>query len=326
MYDLVSLGEVMLRLSPPHYERFRQASTLDIHVCGAQFNVAADLALLGKKTAFLSKLPDNELGLRARDMCMQYGVDMSYVKFVPNTRVGVIYVEFAVEPRASLHIYDRQGSAASTMTVNDFTEDILRETRLAYVDGIFPALNSGCRETTLAFVQAAKRQGCKLCFDINYRESLWKLEEARGVYQQILRHVDILVTSRSVSELLFDYRGSDEDLMHRWHDDFGCGIVCLTSRESFGALRGGWKSMALHMDKAIYGRPFEFEIVDRFGTGDAFFAGFLYGYLERDVQFALDFGNAACAIAHTIQGDVAHVSVETVMKCLAEGYSATVRR
>lgn len=327
MYDLVCLGEMMLRLSPPRFERLRQAAALQARFCGAQFNVAADMALLGKRTAFLSRLPANELGLRALDEGRQYGIDMSHVPLVPESRIGVIYVEFAPEPREAVHIYDRERSAASGIKSSDFAwAEILRGARLAYVDGIFPALNADCREATLAFVAAAKAEGCTLCFDMNYRESLWQLDEARRVYRDLVSQVDILVTNRSVGELLCDYRGSDEDLLHRWHDDFGCRTVCLTLREKFGSSRGGWKSMALENGQVAVGRPFEFEIVDRFGTGDAFFAGFLCRYLDSDVQSALDFGNALCALSHTIEGDVAHTSREAVDQLVQQGYRASMRR
>ncbi|MBM4431596.1 MAG: sugar kinase [Chloroflexi bacterium] len=327
MYDLVSLGEVMLRLSPPRYERLRQVTLLNVRLCGAQFNLAADLALLGKKTAFLSRLPDNELGLLAREGGTRYGIDMSHVQLVPDTRMGVVYLEFGLEPRETAHIYDRRGSAASTIIARDFAwQSILKGTRLAYTDGIFPGLSAGCREAAFEFVKVAKQQGCTLCFDVNYRQMIWTMDEARTVYRQILPHVDILVTNRSVSESVFGYQGADEDLLQHYQHDFGCQVVCLTSRTAFGALHGGWNSLALHKDRIFHGRQFGFDIVDRFGTGDAFFAGFLYGYLERDVEFGLDFGNALCALAHTIEGDIAHVSADTVMKLLTEGYGSRIKR
>src|SRR5450432_36280 len=147
-FDLVSLGEVMLRMSPPRYERLRRARSLDVQVAGAQLNVAANLARLGKRTAFVSKLPDNELGMLARDMCQSYGVDMSHVPLVPNTRMGVNYLEFTATPRVGVTIFDRQGSAASTMQPTDFAwADILTGARAAYTDGIMPGLSDGCRAT-----------------------------------------------------------------------------------------------------------------------------------------------------------------------------------
>ena len=331
MVDLVSLGEVMLRMSPPKHERLRQATQLDVRVAGSQLNVAADLAQLGMKTIFVSKLPANELGLLARNACQGYGVDVSHLMLVEGGRMGVNYLEFGATPRAGATVYDRAGSAASSIAAGDFAwGDITRGARLAYTDGIFPGLGAGCFEATLAFLAAAREQGAVTCFDVNYREHLWTVECARAAWQELLPLVDILATNRSVSEQVFGFEGSDEDLLARYHDAFGCRTVCLTHREMFGVLHGAWSSAALHEGTVFQGRRYEFDVVDRFGTGDAWFAGFLYGYLERelegDVQVALDFGDALCALAHTIEGDVARVSAEEVIPLLAAEPDLRVRR
>jgi 2-dehydro-3-deoxygluconokinase len=328
MVDLVSLGEMMLRLSPPKYQRLRRTASLDVYPAGAQFNIAANLASLGKRTAFLTKLPTNELGLLAQSLAASYGIDTSHIRYVDDAKMALVFVEFSVSPRRHLHLYDRAGSAASTLTKDDFPwSEILSQARLAYVDGIVPALNSGCREATLAFVEAAKAAGCTVCFDVNYRQTLWEADEARSAYQEILPGVDILVTGRTVSEDLFGYTGSDDDLLRAYHEAFGCEIVCLTYRETHGILRGGWRSVALREGQVTQGRPFEFDVVDRFGSGDAFFAGFLYVYLEKgDVQQALDFGNALCALAHTVEADPAIFSPEEVQALLDDDYSLTTKR
>jgi 2-dehydro-3-deoxygluconokinase len=326
-YDCVSLGEVMLRMSPPKYERLRRATQLNVHVAGAQLNIAANLSRLGKRTAFLSKLPDNELGLLAYDTCLSYGIDMSHVSFVPGARMGVNYLEFSATPRVGATIFDRKGSAASTITVADFAwDDILSGTRIAHTDGIFPALASGCREATLVYLQSAKSAGCITSFDVNYREHLWTESAARECWQTLLPLVDIIVTSRSVSETVFGFTGSDAEILRQYRDQFGCKLVCFTTREMLGVLKGAWSSIALFEDQIIQGRRYEFDSVDRFGTGDAFFAGVLYGYLEGDVQFALNFGNAACALAHTIEGDVAHFTAEEVLPLLNETIDLRVKR
>jgi 2-dehydro-3-deoxygluconokinase len=327
MIDVVCLGEVMLRLSPPKFERLRQATRLDVCVAGSQLNVAADLAQLGKKTAFVSLLPANELGVLARDACLGYGVDGSHLKLVGGARMGVNYLEFGATPRAGVAIYDRAGSAASTITAGDFAwEEIVRGARFAYTDGIFPGLGAGCFEATLAFHPPPPPQGVQTCFDVNYREHLWTAERAGAAWRELLPLVDVLATNRSVSDAVFGYAGSDEELLACYQEDFDCRTVCLTNREMFGVLRGGWSSMALYEGVVLRGRRYEFDIVDRFGTGDAWYAGFLFGYLEGDVQFALDFGDALCALAHTIEGDVARVAAEEVLPLLGADHDLRVRR
>jgi 2-dehydro-3-deoxygluconokinase len=317
MIFLVSLGEAMLRYSPPQNQRLRAARSLDIHMCGAQFNVAANLAFLGKSTLFLSKLPDNELGRLALNAGMSCGVDMSQVQMVPDRRMGVVYVEHGIEPRPYVHLYDRKNSAASFISSKDFSwKDILENSRLAYTDGIFPGLNQNCRHATLEFLRVAREVGSLVCFDMNYRAAVWTPEEARNAYREILPFVDILVTNHAVSQIVFGFDGSDEEVLRKYQIDFGCSTVCMTAREMMDSRRGRWKSLALHQDDIVSGRPFEFEVVDRFGTGDAFFSGFLYAYADRNAQFALDFGNALCALAHTVEGDVTPVSAREVMALL----------
>lgn len=322
MTDLVSLGEMMLRMSPPRYERIRDASSFLVRPCGAQFNLAADFAVLGRQSLFLSKLPNSELGTFAKRAGMRYGVDMSQIKTVEGSRIGVIYVEFGVAPRSGVHLYDRHGSAASTISASDFEwQEILRGARFAHTDGIFPGLSESCWEATLEFVRSAKAVGVPMCFDMNYRETIWKPRQARDLYRKVLPFVHVLVTNRWVSEKVMEYQGSDEDLLRRYHDEFGCSTVCLTSRLSLSVTSGGWESIGFHEGGVYQGRRFDFDIVNRFGTGDAFFAGFLFGLLERDITFALDLGNALCALAHTTEGDVIQTSADEAVR-LAAGESA----
>ena len=318
MYDVVTVGEGMLRLSPPHFDRIRRARTLDVHVCGSQGNVASNIARLGLKTAFVTKLPDNALGLLAKDHYMGCGVDASHIKFIPGSRMGVNYLEFGATPRASAVVYDRKGSAASTIAPGDFNWDaILKGARLAYTDGIFPGLSPSCRQASVEFIAAAKRNGCLVGFDVNYREHLWSPEEAKAVMSEIIKNVDILITTQWDSEIVFGYRGSYEEIIQQFHRDFGCKIVAITLREVYDVLRGAWNTMVLHEGRVLHGQKFEIDVIDRFGAGDSWGSGFLYSYLTtNNVEYAMNFGNAVCALHHTIPGDVVHVTpkeVEAIM-------------
>lgn len=328
IYDCISLGEVMLRLSSPRYERLRWTRSLDVHVAGAQLNVVANLARFGRRTAFISRLPDNELGLLARDTCRAYGIDIAHVQLITGARMGLNFLEFSATPRPPVAIFDRQHSAASTIGPDDFDWAALaRSTRIAHTDGIVPGISESCRAATRAYLQAAKAADCVTSFDVNYRDHLWTPETARACWETLLPDVDILVTSQGVTEAVFGVTGSDEEIARWYHAQFGCRWAVVTTREIHGVLHGAWSSSAYADGQWVQGRRYEFDAIDRFGTGDVFVAGLLYGYLTSEAaQFALDFGNAACALSHTLEGDVAHLRAEEVLPLLGDNIDLRVKR
>ena len=323
MYDIVTVGEGMLRLSPPPYERLRRARTLDLNVCGSQGNVACNAARLGMKAAFVTQVPDNALGLLLKDHYASCAVDTAHIKTVKDSRAGVNYIEFGSTPRPSAVVYDRARSAASEIGPDGFDwEAILEGARLAYTDGIFPGLSASCREAAFEFIAAARRQGCLVAFDVNYREHLWPPREARDVLAKIIESVDVLISSRWHAETVFGYTGSDEEIMRRFHEAFGCSVVAMTLREDHDVRHGTWNAAVLYKNKVYQGHGYEVDLIDRFGGGDAWSAGFFFGYLRNgDVKYAMNFGNALCALNHTFPGDVAHVSPREVEALMAsEGF------
>ena len=325
MFDVVTVGEGMLRLSPPRYERIRRAHTLDLHVCGSQGNVASNIARLGLKTAFATKVPNNALGLLMKDHYMSCGVDASLIKMIDDSRLGVNYIEFGATPRASAVVYDRKYSAASTIAPGDFNWDaILKGCKLAYTDGIFPGLSKSCTESAMDFIAAAKRQGCLVGFDVNYREHLWSPEEARRVQSEIIKNVDILITTQWDSEIVFGYKGSYEEIIKQFHEEFGCKIVAITLREVYDVLRGAWNTMVYTDGQVLHGQKYDIDVIDRFGAGDSWGSGFLYAYLNTgDPQYAMNFGNAMCALHHTIPGDVAQLTAEEVESLMKKSGTET---
>jgi 2-dehydro-3-deoxygluconokinase len=326
-FDLVSLGEPLLRLTPPAGEPLRRATSLSVHVVGSQLNVAADLARLGLRTAILSRLPDTPLGQLALDACRGYGVDVSRVQLVPGGKMGTTWVEQSAAPRVPLSVFDRAGSAASTIDESAFPwEAVLAEAAMVSTDGIFPGLSPGCARAARAFLSAARAQGCTSCFDVNYRVHLWTAREARACIAGLLPLVDILATNADVSKLLFGFEGSDDAIMDRYAREFGCRVICLTRREINGLHRGAITSTARCDNAVAEGVRQEFEVVDRYGTGDAWFAGFLYGFTRGSLGYALGFANALCALAHTQTGDVVHVSAQDVENAMGKDHDLRVKR
>lgn len=327
MVDVYSVGEVLLRLTPPNNQRLRRTQSLDICVVGSQLNVVANLARFGVPTGFIGKLPDNELGLLARDMGLSYGVDMTHARLTPDTRMGFVFLEFSQTPRTPIAIYDRKHSAASTLAPEDFDwESILKTAKWAHTDGILPGLSETAFAATLRYLQTARALGLKTSFDVNYREHLWTPERARSAWEQLLPLVDVLVTNRGVSEAVFGVSGDDVGVARYYAERFGCAYVAVTTREMFGLEAGAWSSIGLHHGQLLQGKRFTFTSVDRYGTGDAFCGGLIYGLLRDDPQLALNFGNAACALAHTIEGDIAHLRADEVLMLVNDNADLRVRR
>ncbi len=319
MTDLVALGELMLCLSAPKHQRLRRAQALTVRVCGAQFNVAANFASLGRSARFLSALPGGEMGALARTLALSYGVDMRWTPARPHGRMGLIFLEYGAGLRPPVHIYDRAGSAAGLLQPADIDwPAALAGARLAYLDGIFPALSEGTRAAARAFVDAARQAGARICFDVNYRHSLWEGQDATGFYRSILPQVDLLVTGRDFSTQVLGFTGDDAALLARYAAEFAVEVVCLTARSRPAPDMGSWRASAWARGALHSGREFPFPEIDRFGAGDAFFAGFLHAWLEAgDVTAALDFGSALCALAHTLDGDPAPFSPEEVAAALS---------
>jgi 2-dehydro-3-deoxygluconokinase len=290
--------------------------------------VAANVARLGGRSTFVTQLPNNALGLLMLDFYRGCGVDVSHIKLIDNSRVGVNFIEFGSTPRSHSVIYDRQRSAASTISVDDFPwDDILQGSRIAYTDGIFPGLSKSCEAATFAFIEAAKRQGCLVAFDVNYREHLWPPERARSVLSKIIEHVDVLITTHWDSETVFGYKGTYEQISREFTKAYGCKIVALTLREVYGVERGAWNALVCAEGQVLTGEMYEIDIVDRFGGGDSWGSAFLYTYLTQgDVQYSLNFANAFCALHHTVPGDVAHVSPDEVKAIMGKAKDFRVKR
>ena len=306
-YDLVSLGEPLLRFTPPKGIPIDTSSNLNITIAGSQFNVAANLSILGWETAFLTKIPSGPLGDFVLNSGKIFGVEMSELKVVEGGKMGITFVEEPVYPRTPQIVYDRSGSAASTITLNDFDwGSILKDVSYAYSDGIFPGLSNSCLEASKIFFQNAKNCNCINVFDINYREHLWTPQKAKHALSNLLGNIDILITNRNVSETVFGYNGDDFNILKKYADEFGCSLICMTYREMNGSSFGKWRATALSDGKFLESNIYEFEVVDRYGTGDAWTAGLLFG-LERGTLNAINTGGALSALAHTIKGDVTQI-------------------
>lgn len=325
-YDVLCWGDAALRLTPPNFERLEQATTLDMSVGGSELSCSVGAARLGLKSGWFGKLPDNPLGRKVVTLTRAHGVDMSYVSWVPNSRIGIYYVEMGASPRPSETVYDRQHCASTTMRPEDWSlKELLGSTRVLHSSGITPALGPNCRETMEVMLKLARELGVVNSFDFNFRFRLWSAEEARAYLSRVFPYLDILVTTNDDLELVFGLKGAPAENAAWMKDRFGIEIVAVTTREAPTVLRGSWSSLAL-ADRLYQGKVTELELIDRVGSGDAYAAGFLYGYLvEKDLQRAVEIGDAMSFLKHSIPKDFAYFTKEEVLRYASQTITKILR-
>lgn len=314
MYDVVTFGEAMLRLSPPHFGRLEQTHSLEVEIGGSELNVAVGVARLGMTSAWVSKLPNNPLGKMVRNRARELGVDVSHVVFSEKGRQGLYFVEYGAAPRASSVLYDRAHSSISLITVQDVDwKKVLGKAKLFHVSGITPALSSSAAETTALAMKTAKEIGCLVSYDLNYRKKLWSPEEAKRGQEPLMKWVDILTTTEEDTGIVFGIRDeSYQKVAERLAKTFGFKAVAITLREDLSVWKNNWTAIA-YADGRIYSdKTYMVEIVDRVGAGDSFTAGFLYGYLTGGPEKGVQYGNALAALKHTMPGDFNWSTLEEV--------------
>lgn len=315
MYDIVTFGEAMVRLSPPNFQRLEQAHSFDVNPGGAELNVAVGVTRLGLKSAWVSKLPKNGLGYLIRNRARQFGVDCSHIVWSDKGRAGIYLVEFGASPRASSVLYDRASSAISMVQPGEIDwQKIFTGSKHFHMSGITPALSASASETTAEALKAAKKAGCSISYDLNYRKKLWTPADAKKIQEPLMENVDILITTEEDTNIVFgikekDYEAVAEKLAHI----FKFKVVAITLREDLSVWRNNWTAIAYQDGKIFRDRKYEVEIVDRVGAGDSFTAGFLYGWLmEKDVQKGVQYGNAFAALKHTVPGDFNWATLDEV--------------
>jgi 2-dehydro-3-deoxygluconokinase len=310
-YDVVTLGETMIRLSPSGYRRLEEAETLECRIGGSESNVAVALSRLGLRTAWLSKLPENPLGRFVARRLSSLGVDVSHVIWSPEGRAGVYFIEPGSPPRPTRVLYDRAGSAASTMSPAEMQWDVVRAARHLHLSGITPALSASCRAVTARAMAEARAVGASVSLDVNYRSKLWSPAEAAAALRELIPSVDLLVSTAADAALLFDLGGPADAIARSLRDHFQvpAAVVTLGAEGAAACHDGGHHVVAC----------FPATEVDRVGAGDAFDAGLIYGYLQGDLPRGLSYGMAMAAIKHSIPGDEFVSSLAEVEELVAVG-------
>jgi 2-dehydro-3-deoxygluconokinase len=309
MHDLVTLGEVLLRLAIPSPARIETARQLDVQIGGAEANVAAACARLGLRTAWISALPANPWGERVRRELTGHGVDCGHVVTLEGTRIGVYFLEYGVPPRPVRVLYDRRDSALARLTPAQVDWVPVRQARLVHLTGITPALGEPARSLVeRAFVEAAT-----VSFDVNYRATLWSPSEARAFLTPVLSRVRYLFIGQAEAQTLFDLAGSAEHMLAALSRLAPKATISLQQGEAGSTVLDGGRLLRPRQRPTVH-------VVDPIGAGDAYAAGFLWAVLRgRDLQEAVDAGTAVAALKCSTWGDIALVSAQDVADVLAGG-------
>lgn len=310
-FDVLALGEILLRLSPPDNERIVRGDIFEKQVGGAELNVVSGVSLLGLRTGIISKLPDHQLGVYAKNRIRFCGVSDDYLVYDkdPDARLGIYFYENGAYPRKPSVVYDRRHVSFRKISVDELPEEMFENTRCFHTSGITLALGEQPRNTAIEMIKRFKEKGALISFDVNFRGNLWTGPEAKECIEQILPYVDIFFCSEDTARLTFLKEGDLKTIMKSFTEEYPISIVASTQRivhspkvHTFGSTIYNAKEDCYYEEEPYR----DIEVVDRIGSGDAYISGALYGLLSHgfDCQKALEYGNATSSVKNTIPGDL----------------------
>ena len=320
MAKIVTMGEIMLRLSTPNNEKIIQADEFDINYGGGEANVAVSLANYGHNAEFVTKVPDNPIGTAATATLRKYGVETKHIA-KGGERLGIYFLETGSAMRASSVIYDRAHSAISEADISDFDfDEIFKDADWFHFTGITPAISDKAAELTEAALKVAKNYGVKVSCDLNFRKKLWSSEKAQKVMTTLMQYVDVCIGNEEDAEKVLGFKPGNTDvtsgelelagyksIFEQMVAKFNFEYVISSLRVSHSASDNGWSACIYSRDTKEFYHSREYRItpiVDRVGGGDSFAGGVICGFLDgKDFRSALEFGVAASALKHTIPGD-----------------------
>lgn len=337
-FDLMTMGEVMLRLSPEEHERIANCSSFDKNAGGSELNVAAGAALLGIRSGIITKLPDNEMGRYIKNEIRFEGVsdDCLIYDRSPEARLGIYYYEYGAAPRKPSVVYDRRNSSFTAISMDEIPQDVFYKTRLFHTSGITMALCGNTRHAAYDLIRKFREHGSMISFDCNYRANLWSEEEAQCVTVSILPYVDVLFVSEETSRRMMGRSEKTiEEIMRGYVREFpNIQYICTTQRHVKSPKLHDFTSVIYSgKEDAFYTEaPYrDIDVIDRIGSGDAYVAGVLYGLLKyNDIRKALEYGNATSAAKCTVQGDLPLSDIHEIDRIIrnhkATGYAEELNR
>lgn len=340
MSEVVTFGELMLRLAPENYLRFVQSERYQATFGGAEANVAVSLANYGVDATFVTKLPLHEIGQAAVNSLRKFGVETGKI-VRGGERVGIYYCEKGASQRPSKVIYDRAYSSFATAKREDFDwQCIFDGARWFHFTGITPALSDGTAEICLDAVKEAKKKNITVSCDLNFRKKLWSKEKAGKVMGELCKYVDYCIANEEDAKDVFGIEAENADIdggkldrngyvsvAKKLTERFGFKGVAVTLRESRSANDNGWSGMLYTGGTAYFSKKYSMHIVDRVGGGDSFGGGLIYALLNRYApQEAIGFAVAASCLKHSVEGDYNLVSLAEVENLAGGDANGRVQR
>ncbi|MBP6023355.1 PfkB family carbohydrate kinase [Ferruginibacter sp.] len=337
---VVTLGEIMLRLSTPDYKRFVQADTFDVTYGGGEANVAAAICNYGENGTFVTKVPNNPIGQSAINHLRRYGVDTQYIAR-GGDRLGIYFLETGASMRASQVVYDRAGASIADVDISEFDFDkILEGADWFHTTGITPALSDKAAALTMAALKAAKAKGITTSIDLNYRKKLWSKEKAQKVMSELCQFVDVCIGNEEDAETCLGFKAAHSDItkgelnldgykdvFNQMQAKFNFKFIASSLRESYSASDNGWSALVYDGKAFHHTKKYSVRIIDRVGSGDSFASGLIYGLVTgMSTVDAAEFGVAASALKHTIPGDLNHATLSDVKELMKGDGSGRVQR
>ncbi len=333
----VCFGELLLRLSPDGHKRFLQAENFDAYYGGAEANVAATLAVLGAKVDYVTKVPAHEIGQSAVNALRRYGVGTEHILRGGN-RIGIYFLEKGASQRGSKVLYDRTHSAFSESAPSEYDwKTILDGADWFHFTGITPALGENVVETLHGALKICKEKHITVSCDLNYRATLWSVEQCAAVMQTLMPYVNVLVANEEHADLIFGIKPQNvapstkeayESVARQLYKKFSLDASVITMRESISADDNRWGAMIFDGKDACFSDTYTMHMIDRVGGGDAFCGAYIYTRLKGTytTQEAIDFAAAAGVLKHSIEGDVNLSSVEDIEKLVRFGGNGRTAR
>ena len=328
----ITIGEILLRFSPPNYEKIVTTHNFIMNYGGAEANVAVSLANLGIDSTIFTVLPDTDLGKSTISYLKANDVHTKHI-IRSGERMGIYYLEEGVAVRASQVIYNRAHSAFSEFDYTDVDLSFLKDYDWLHLSGITPALSYNCRRLIEKALRTAKQYGLTVSFDPNFRSKLWSFETARDVLSTYMKYVDVLIGIEPLH--LYNPEGHDykdgltmqptfeqmdpvmKELDHQYHFKAIARTVRFVHSGSNNSLKA-----YLYMDGTTYeSKLINFDIVDRVGGGDAFSSGLIFALMEQmQPQDVIDFAVASSVMKHSIRGDTNITSKEQILRLMNNTY------